>query len=81
MSGISCEMRSRYGIAYDMLDIHRRDALLARVRAARPELTERALRQEVFLICYGDEFSPEQREKILAAIADYWEHKTVRQDT
>ena len=50
-------------------------ALIAEIRAARPDLTEGALRQEVFLLCYGDEFSPEQRERILAAIAAYWERK------
>ena len=81
MSDISHEMRSRYGITEDMLDIFRRDALIDEVRTARPDLTEGALRQEVFLLCYGDEFSPAQREKILAAIADYWERKAVRQDT
>lgn len=75
MSDLSHEMRSRYGIADDMLDIFRRDALIAEIRAARPDLTEGALRQEVFLLCYGDEFSPEQRERILAAIAAYWERK------
>ena len=75
MSGASGELRIRYGIDYEMLDIFQRDALLSRVRAARPDLTEGQLRQEVFLICYGDEFSLEQREKILAAIASHWQRK------
>lgn len=38
------------------------------------------LRQELFLRYYGDEFSPEQRKKILAAIADYWRRKEAVQD-
>ena len=38
------------------------------------------LRQELFLRYYGDAFSPEQRKKILAAIADYWRRKEAAQD-
>jgi hypothetical protein len=50
------------------------------IRAEKPQITESELRQELFLRYYGDEFSPEQRKKILAAIADYWRRKEAAQD-
>ena len=65
---------ARFKIASDMFDITR-GLLIAGIRAARPDITEGELRQELFLRYYGDEFSPEQRERILAAIAAYWERK------
>jgi hypothetical protein len=43
----------------DLFDIRRRDELMAEIRAAIPGISEGALRQEVFLLCYGDEFSLE----------------------
>jgi hypothetical protein len=43
--------------------------VIAGIRAEKPQITESELRQELFLRYYGDEFSPEQRKKILAAIA------------
>jgi hypothetical protein len=62
---------ARFKIASDMFDITR-GLLIAGIRAARPDITEAELRQELFLRYYGDEFSPEQRERILAAIEAYW---------
>jgi hypothetical protein len=62
---------ARFKIASDMFDITR-GLLIAGIRAARPDITEGELRQELFLRYYGDEFSPEQRERILAAIEAYW---------
>lgn len=50
------------------------------IRAEKPQITESELRQELFLRYYGDEFSPEQRKKILAAIADYWRRKEAAQN-
>ena len=70
---------ARFKIASDMFDLTR-SLLIAGIRAARPDITEVELRQVLFLRYYGDEFSPEQREKILAAIAAYWERETARQD-
>ena len=70
----------RLRVVSEMFDLTR-SLLIAGIRAARPDITEPELRQELFLRYYGDEFSLEQREKILAAIADYWERKSVRQDT
>ena len=94
MSDTSPEMEARYRamvmarppggerlrIASDMFDLTR-SLLIAGIRAARPEITDAELRQELFRRYYGDEFSPEQREKILAAIAEYWERKEAAQDT
>jgi len=64
----------RLRIVSDMFDITR-SLLIAGIRAEKPNITEGELRQELFLRYYGDEFSPEQREKILAAIAEYWGRK------
>jgi hypothetical protein len=69
----------RLRIVSEMFDLTR-SLLIAGIRAARPDITEGELRQELFLRYYGDEFSPEQREKILAAIAAYWEGKAAAQD-
>jgi hypothetical protein len=68
---------ARFKIASDMFDITR-SLLIAGIRAARPEITEGEPRQELFLRYYGSEFSPEQRERILAAIAAYWARKEAR---
>src|SRR3954470_7793659 len=65
---------ARFKIASDMFDITR-NLLVAGIRAARPDITEGELRQELFLRYYGDEFCPEQRGRILAAIEAYWERK------
>lgn len=70
----------RLRIVSDMFDITR-SLLIAGIRAARPDITEGELRQELFLRYYGDEFSPKQREKILAAIAAYWERKANSRST
>ena len=70
---------ARFRIASDMFDITRA-MVIAGIRAARPDITDAELRQELFLRYYGDEFSPEQREKILAAIAEYWRRKEAAQD-
>ena len=69
----------RFRIASDMFDITRA-MVIAGIRAEKPQITESELRQELFLRYYGDEFSPEQRKKILAAIADYWRRKEAAQD-
>jgi hypothetical protein len=66
------EAKSGLHIDPDLLDIWRRDELFAVIRAARPGISEAELRREVFLLCYADEFSPEQQEKFLAANAAYW---------
>jgi hypothetical protein len=65
---------ARFKIASDMFDITR-GLLIASIRAARPNISASELRQELFLRYYGDEFTPEQRERILAAIAAYWARK------
>jgi hypothetical protein len=70
----------RLRIVSDMFDMTR-TLLVAGIRAARPDITEVELRQELFLRYYGDEFSPEQREKILDAIAAYWERQADAQVT
>jgi hypothetical protein len=61
----------RLKITSAMFDLTRQ-LLIASIRAARPEITEVELRQELFLRYYGGEFSPEQRARILAAIAAHW---------
>jgi len=50
------------------------------MRAEKPQIPESELRQELFLHYDGDACSPEQRQKILAAIADYWRRKEAAQD-
>lgn len=70
----------RLRIVSDMFDMTR-SLLIAGIRATKPGITEGELRQELFLRYYGDEFSPEQCEKILAAIAAYWERTQALQDT
>jgi hypothetical protein len=88
MSDTSPEMAARYRamvqarppggerlkIASEMFDISR-SLMIAGIRAARPEITEVELRQELFLRYYGDEFNSEQRDRILAGIAAYWARK------
>jgi hypothetical protein len=69
----------RFRIASDMFDITRA-MVIAGIRAEKPQIPESELRQELFLRYYGDEFSPEQRQKILAPIADYWRRKEVAQE-
>jgi hypothetical protein len=70
---------ARFKIASDMFVITRR-RLIAGIRASRPDITQGALRQELFLQRYGDEFTPEQRQKNLQAIAAYRERKMASQD-
>ena len=43
-------------------------------------MTESELRQELFLRYYGDACSPEQRKKILAALAADWRRTEAAQD-
>jgi hypothetical protein len=62
---------ARFKIASDMFDISR-GMLIAGIRAARPEISEAELRQELLLRYYGEELHPEQREHVLAAIAAHW---------
>ena len=69
----------RFRIASDMFDITQA-MVIAGIRAEKPQITESELCQELFLRYYGDEFSPEQRKKILAAIADYRRRKAAAQD-
>jgi hypothetical protein len=66
-------------IVSDMFDMTR-SLLIAGIRATKPGISEGELRQELFPRYYGDELSTEQREKILAAIAAYWERKEAAQD-
>lgn len=56
-----------------------RQLLIAAIRAAKPEISEVELRQELFLRYYGEEFRPEQRDRILAGIAAYWARHHVSQ--
>ena len=69
----------RFRIASDMFDTTRA-MVIAGIRAEKPQITESELRQELFLRYDGDECSPEQRKKSLAAIADYWRRKEAAQD-
>jgi hypothetical protein len=69
---------ARFKIASDMFDITR-GLLIAGIRKARPGITEAELRQELFLRYYGDDFTPEQRERILAGIAAYWARREASQ--
>lgn len=62
---------ARFKIASDLFDITR-SLMIAGIRAARPGITDSELRKELFLRYYGEEFSPEQRERILTAISAYW---------
>ncbi len=92
MSDTSAEVEARYWvmvlarppggerlkIASEMFNTARQ-LLIAAIRAARPEMTEVELRQELFLRYYGEEFNPEQRERILNAIASYWARHQVSQ--
>jgi hypothetical protein len=64
----------RLKITAAMFETTRRLAIAA-IRAARPDITEVALRQELFLRYYGDDFSAEERDRILAGIAAYWERQ------
>ena len=40
--------------------------ILAEIRATNRNLTERDVRKQLFLRLYGQDFGPEQRERILA---------------
>jgi hypothetical protein len=46
----------------------------------KPGFAEGELRQELFLRYCGDEFGPEECERILSAIAAYWARKEAHQD-
>jgi hypothetical protein len=50
------------------------------MRAEKPQIPESALRQELLLRSYGNACSPEQRQKILAALADDWRRTEAAQD-
>ena len=67
----------RLKIVTEMFETTRK-LMVASIRAARPGIGEVELRQELFLRYYHDEFSPEQRARILAGIAAYWERKQSR---
>ncbi len=69
----------RFRIASDLCDITR-GLVIAGLRAETPQITASELRQELFLRYYSDEYSPEQRKKLLTAIADYWRRKEAAQD-
>lgn len=56
-----------------------RQLVISGIRSARPEITEAELRQGLLLRYYADELSPEQRERILTGIADYWARWEARQ--
>jgi hypothetical protein len=68
---------ARFKIASDVFDITR-NLLIARIRADRPNISKGELRQELFLHYYGNDFSTEERGRILAAIAAYWARKEAR---
>jgi len=50
------------------------------IRAEKPQITASELRQALLLRSYGDAFNPEQRQKILAALADYGRRTEAAQD-
>ncbi len=50
------------------------------MRAEQPQMTASALRQALLLRSYGDECSPEQRKKILAALAASWRRTAAAKD-
>ena len=62
-----------------MFDITRA-LVIAGIRAEKPQITESELRQELFLRYDGNEFSPEQRKKILVVCAGSWRRKEAAQD-
>lgn len=68
----ACSGAERVAIISNMFDMMRRIAISS-IRASSPGIGEGELRQRLFLRDYGDEFTPEQRERILAAIAAHWE--------
>ena len=61
----------RFRIASDMFDIPR-PMVIAGMRAEQPQMTASERRQELLLRDDGDACSPEQRTKILAALAASW---------
>jgi hypothetical protein len=62
-----------------MCDITRA-MVIAGSRAEKPQITESELRQELCLRYDGDACSPEQRQKILAALTGDWRRKEAAQD-
>lgn len=66
--------QERLRMASSMFDLARR-LVIASIREQSPGISEVELRQQLFLRFYGDEFSPEQRQKILARIRAAWERE------
>lgn len=54
----------RFKIGCALFDAYRQDIIRA-IKESNPNISPGALRQELFLKLYGDEFNPEEREKIL----------------
>ena len=61
----------RLKITSAMFDMTRQ-LMIAAIKDARPEITEVELRQKLFLRYYSQDFTPEQRGKILSGIVTYW---------
>jgi hypothetical protein len=57
----------RLAMGCSMFDFARQLAREA-IRAGNPGISERALRLELFLRFYGDDFSPASRKKIMKAL-------------
>lgn len=59
--------QERLNMGFEMFDLARR-LVIAGIQTAYPNCDERTLRTQIFLRFYGQDFSPQQREKILARI-------------
>ncbi len=56
--------QERLKMGFSMFDMARRQ-VIASIKAKNPNADIREIRREIFLRFYGQDFSPEEREKIL----------------
>ena len=59
--------QERMKMGFSMFDMARRQ-VVASVKMERPDAGIKDIRREIFLRFYGEDFSPEEREKIMARV-------------
>ncbi len=61
--------QDRLKMGFSMFDMARRQ-VVASIKGRRPDVSDKELRKEIFLRFYGQDFSPEEQEKILQSFND-----------
>ena len=64
----------------DELNLFGRKVLESSIRQEYPGITEIDLKIEVFKKCYSSFYSPEELNRIILSIRDYWQDKSIKTD-